>query len=556
MPLTPTYHRDAAAAEENPSAVRYAPAVGVRPAPSPQRSSLLWRFLPIYFAAAAFLLTLVPGYYLGRHLEDSRRFSAWKRKWSSAANGRPLDSNKVLARIVPTLPSEPGGIQWNERQFSELLTEHFEPDYWDLVGGPGHLEVLRDCLFITASPDHHQRLSQIIERLQSLPARPDSLEPVPLFEHPLSQEEVQIEAALDRITSLKYQNVSLRLILEDIGRRHGVRIVPAIKVVEETGFFLDAERTFEIRNISLRGCLTHLLADMGLTFVIKDGFIQVTTPEDCANVVATVLYPVHDLREHASGESMADLKDELTHFVEPDSWVDVGGPGEVVPIADGWLWVGNTPDVHAKLERFLATLRHELKSPAWKATGESVEQRAERAIWLMLDAPHGPELGNLSMRRLIAALQDHLKVPVLLNARVFYLDATDQVLTSQMFPDVEPLSLKLAKTLRESRGELAFRVHHEALIIYEHENPPFQRVFDVRDITETTTSPMPPEDLMDAIKSNIDRESWDSLGGLGVVVHVSGCLAVENTLENVYKVKAFLEALQRRTPLQRLDESR
>src|SRR6185503_3546369 len=127
-------------------------------------------------------------------------------------------------------------------QFDELLTAHFEPAYWDDVGGPGHLEVLRGGVFLVASRDVHERANQIIERLRTLPAQPDSLEPVPVFERPSSPKEVQLLRVLDRITSLNYQDVSLPVILDDIGRRHGVKIVVATKPLEEASFDLDAPR--------------------------------------------------------------------------------------------------------------------------------------------------------------------------------------------------------------------------------------------------------------------------------------------------------------------------
>src|SRR5688572_24759197 len=119
MPVAPPYYR-------SPS--RRMPAVVVSAPSHLQNTSSLRRFLPLHIAAAAFLLTLFPDYFWGRHLEEARRFAAWKEQWSDDGMRRDSAGQALLARISPISPAEPERIHLNERQVGELLTEHFECD--------------------------------------------------------------------------------------------------------------------------------------------------------------------------------------------------------------------------------------------------------------------------------------------------------------------------------------------------------------------------------------------------------------------------------------------
>jgi len=108
-------------------------AISLQSAPLLSRKPPSLRWLGSFrVAIVACLLTLLPGYFWGRRLEEARRFAAWKQQRSKdGIRHQPGAAETLLTRIDPTTPAEPGRVHWNERQVGELLTEHFEPAYWD-----------------------------------------------------------------------------------------------------------------------------------------------------------------------------------------------------------------------------------------------------------------------------------------------------------------------------------------------------------------------------------------------------------------------------------------
>src|SRR5688572_18662456 len=104
-----------------------------------RKSSVPCRSSPFRVALAAWLLTLIAGYFWGRHLEQERRYAAWKNNNSIQV---PAPSGALFTRIYPIPSAEPGRIHLDERHISELLLSHVEPDYWDEFGGQGHIDTL------------------------------------------------------------------------------------------------------------------------------------------------------------------------------------------------------------------------------------------------------------------------------------------------------------------------------------------------------------------------------------------------------------------------------
>jgi hypothetical protein len=197
--------------------------------------------------------------------------------------------------------------------------------------------------------------------------------------------EGRIEKALAKPSELDVKELPLRDVIASLEQMTKVPVILSAKKLEEAAINLDTPVTFRVKGISLKSALRLMLGELGLTYVIEDEVLQITTPEDAGSRLHIRVY---DCRELLSMPGTRDgapkgagnpgavpngvagaggggfggpppkpvLPDNLVQVVmstvDPDSWDEVGGPGNAVEYK-GMLVVLQTPDCHAKVEKLL-----------------------------------------------------------------------------------------------------------------------------------------------------------------------------------------------------------
>ncbi|HEX5033759.1 MAG TPA: hypothetical protein VFW62_04710, partial [bacterium] len=107
--------------------------------------------------------------------------------------------------------------------------------------------------------------------------------------------EQRILDALDADVDLEYPETPLKDVIDDLKDKYQIPIVLATKKLEEAAISLETPVTVNLRQISLRAGLRNMLGDLGLTYLIKDEVMQITTPEDAGSQLITKVYRVGDL---------------------------------------------------------------------------------------------------------------------------------------------------------------------------------------------------------------------------------------------------------------------
>jgi TolA-binding protein len=180
----------------------------------------------------------------------------------------------------------------------------------------------------------------------------------------ISPEEKRIRDALKHPTVMEFTDESFANIIEYLKDYHKIQIQFDQKALEEVGFTTDKQVTINLKDVSLRSALKLLLRAEGLTYMIRDDVLLITTPDEAANKLTTMLYPVADLvvppgeapnPENADFDSLIDL---VTSTIQPTTWDAVGGPGCIAPFQNNLtLVVSQTEEVHEELAKVLTTLR-------------------------------------------------------------------------------------------------------------------------------------------------------------------------------------------------------
>ena len=132
------------------------------------------------------------------------------------------------------------------------------------------------------------------------------------------------------------------------------------KALEEAGIGLDAEiGAFRSQGTSARAALRRLLDPLGLTWMIRDESLLVTTKERAQENLEVRLYPLPwGCAEHVptDWQSLIDL---IINTVDTPSWCDAGGPGSIRPLEHGGepvLVVSQTGEVQEQVEAVLRAM--------------------------------------------------------------------------------------------------------------------------------------------------------------------------------------------------------
>ncbi|MGI8982102.1 MAG: permease prefix domain 1-containing protein [Pirellulaceae bacterium] len=204
---------------------------------------------------------------------------------------------------------------------------------------------------------------------------------------PAETPEERIEKALSMPMDLDFNEKPLKEILVTIQEMAKVPVIVAWKKLEEAAINLETPVSFNVKGISLRSGLRLMLGQLGLTYVVEDEVVQITTPEDAGSRQEIRVYDCRDLlnlpetrggppREAIKAHSGSlggasplpnspgatpppvkrDLPNDLVGVVNgtvsPDSWDEVGGPASAKEYK-GMLVVLQTGENHEKVEKLL-----------------------------------------------------------------------------------------------------------------------------------------------------------------------------------------------------------
>ena len=154
----------------------------------------------------------------------------------------------------------------------------------------------------------------------------------------LTEEEKKIVKALNTPLPIEMEGRTFKDVLDFIREKSGVAIVVDQRALDDLNITYASMINVNLGKVTMRTVLKRVLGDLNLTYVMKDGAIQVTTPARAKEMLTTRVYSVADLMPAADmrmpafvGQAQAYqtlqmLVVLITQTVEPDSW-EVNGKG-------------------------------------------------------------------------------------------------------------------------------------------------------------------------------------------------------------------------------------
>jgi hypothetical protein len=179
------------------------------------------------------------------------------------------------------------------------------------------------------------------------------------------EKEAAIETALNEPTSFDFTDKPLEDVEAFLEQKHRVQIQLDTRALALVRLEHETTITRQMHDVKLRSALDLLLRDFGLTYVVRDEVLLITTASEAKNLLTTKVYPVANLlAPHDDGvlvtlrENFGELIEMITSTIEPDSWDDTGGPGTIKQHSlSTSLVVTQTYAVHREIAALLASLR-------------------------------------------------------------------------------------------------------------------------------------------------------------------------------------------------------
>jgi hypothetical protein len=133
--------------------------------------------------------------------------------------------------------------------------------------------------------------------------------------------------------------------------------------LDEAKLAYDTPITVNVKEVTMRTLLRKILGDFGLTYIIKDQAIQVTSTVKARETMVTRSYNVSDLVDPGNGviwgpginavqiaQNVNAIIDLIQTSVEPESWKKNGGNGTIVFHGPSMsLVIKNTAEVHSMI---------------------------------------------------------------------------------------------------------------------------------------------------------------------------------------------------------------
>lgn len=187
---------------------------------------------------------------------------------------------------------------------------------------------------------------------------PPALPKAPYFPGP-SAVEARIEAALNQRTELNFVDASLKDCLDFMKDYHDIQIWIDEVALQDAGIDPSKTVNLEVSGITLRSALRLMLDREGLTFVIEDEVLKVTSRPAALIRHTTRVYPVSDLA--SSPEELKSLVEAVQNGVSDTRWRtrEDGGSGGTITAVLGTkaLVVRQTYAGHEKVLELLSSLR-------------------------------------------------------------------------------------------------------------------------------------------------------------------------------------------------------
>lgn len=159
-------------------------------------------------------------------------------------------------------------------------------------------------------------------------------------------------------SGLKFDGVALSDVAAGIQEQYNIPVKLDQAALDNLGVQPDQPVTASFHGISLRSALRLILKELGLTYIIEDEVLMITTPDEAEQSLRICVYNVRDLIDPSKAAEMDALRDTILACIARETWaVSGGGEAEIKSLPSGLLVVSQTQAIQEELRDTLEAIR-------------------------------------------------------------------------------------------------------------------------------------------------------------------------------------------------------
>lgn len=422
-------------------------------------------------------------------------------------------------------------------------------------------------------------------------ANPKPTEPKPADEKPSAVKlsnanaptEAEIRKALETPISLDYEADPLHVVIRTIALDAKVNIMIDEQALTEEGVSIDEPITRKNKGISAARVLSRILEPLGLTWIIENHIVLVTTIIAAQDILTTVTYPVGDLvnyeKEHRPDEMSAN-DENLSEFVQfggrsggvcpcggsetadrPGQWLIHlletntsccwgnlhEGPGGSISFIGNCLIVRQTHHVQEEVDQLLRAVRQftqaELKSSPVSIRPRYYPAEEDAVVRKALTKVISLHCKELPLNDFVRDMGRTLGIPVHIDERA--LNEEGVSINEPISQDLEDIPAEsIVKITCEPFGLIGLVEDGQLFVtsILAAEEREFTKVHDIRDLSEGDFTS---SELIDLLVQETSGPWYVESGSHLPIIPLNGLLVVRQTERVHNEVEAILADLRK-----------
>jgi len=457
----------------------------------------------------------------------------------------PEESERRLRTVVYDVtdllkpPEAQQAYEDDRDELIEAVCTAVAPESWNDVGGPGSICAFRRSLVVSQADEIHRRIGSMLARLgEALESKPG--------ETPSPDE---FERALEKALSFDFDDVPLADVAAFLAEATGVEVYLDALALEDMGLATDAPVTAKGKNVGARAALRRLLRPLHLAWHRQENVLVITTAQQAGMSLSVEFYHVVDF---VTPED-ADPNDEALHdydtlirlvlsTIAADAWDEVGGPGSLW-VYRGVLIVSQTDKVQRQIVDLFSELRRLERGEA-----RSVPRAEQSLVRKRLRQPATVRFHDTPLGEVVECFRREYGLSI-------DIDVRDLEEIAGLDLDA-PVTLRLSHVRLSTVLDLAMRplgltwfVGDESVLITAGEEEPIivTEFYRTQGLVDLDGQSRPkPDDLINVITATVAPDSWDDVGGPGVIGRFRDLLVVSQTDRVQGRIDRLLKDLRAR----------
>jgi hypothetical protein len=427
----------------------------------------------------------------------------------------------------------------------DIITSTVEPDGWQDVGGPYVAACAGDTLVVTENDRGHERIEEVLADLRHV-SRP-ALEPP--ASTPVDLAERRIRDVLAEPFTFDVDDGTIADAARSIARQRNINVVLDRRALDGVGIGSDTPVFLPPADLPLKHALSLMLRELGLTYHVRDETLSITTPEEAEASLVTRFYRTPQVLQSRVGDAWVDA---LVQIVEPVSWEDVGGPGNIETYGDFFV-VSQTEDVLDRVELFLAMLDDAVEHARDRTTPIDIvdpPDELHRRCIAALEEKTSIDVDGEPLVQVVEELSHRHNVPITFHQRDLNLVGTDRDLP--ITAHLTGVSLRAALNSMVHELDLAISIQHGTLCFsHKYGEWLMVRAYPVADLTDNWRTKSV-EALAEALQA-AGAMGWEQQGRAYSIRELGGVLLIATTPDVHAQIEQLL-AMLRNPPDRALDD--